>query len=78
MHFVVLFPADLPRKPVDMIISALDNHCGNAVNAASWYVAAVEWANHSKAPVLAIDPPVGRIGVNAKWSIAVALPLFIR
>jgi len=67
------FP-DLPKKPVDMIISALDNHASISSNSAPWFTAAVEWANSNKASILAIDPPLGKIGVVAKWSIAVALP----
>ena len=69
---------DLPKKPVDMIISALDNHStsssSSGMDEVPWYRAAIEWANRNKASVLAVDPPAGRIGVVAKWSIAVALP----
>lgn len=65
---------DLPKTPVDMIISAIDNHSSNESSQSSWYHAAIAWANQNKAPVLAIDPPIGRIGVVAKWSIALALP----
>jgi enhancer of mRNA-decapping protein 3 len=58
-----------------MIISALDNHGMSTSNMARWYTDSVDWANKNKASILAVDPPCGKIGVVAKWSVAVALPL---
>jgi hypothetical protein len=67
---------DLPRTPVDMIISALHGDTTDKLEKSSWYQEAAEWANQNKAPVLAIDPPPGHVlSIVAKWSLAVALPL---
>jgi len=58
-----------------MIISALDGSDVEASKATTWYQSAVDWSNSNKAPVLAIDPPLGKVGITAKYSLAIALPL---
>lgn len=67
---------DMPTKPVDMIVSAVDGIDSAVVSSRSpWYASVIEWANANKAPVLALDPPSGRVGISSKYSLAVALPL---
>lgn len=58
-----------------MIISALNSHENQLLQDQSWVVSLVTWANKNKAPVVAIDPPVGGTGINTKWSLSVAMPL---
>jgi len=73
--FIVAFClcAGLPTSPVDVIVSALDGDTD--LSSEAWYQSVVEWANANKAPVLCLDPPSDRVGIVAKWSLAVALPL---
>jgi enhancer of mRNA-decapping protein 3 len=59
---------------VDLIILAVDDSRGQGL-APSWISAAAAWANESRAPVLAIDPPPQGSGVNTKLSLVGALPL---
>ena len=47
--------AELPSQPVDMVIDALTNHDNNDIKY-NWLSCVIEWANHNKAPVLALDP----------------------
>lgn len=75
---MVLFPpADLPTSPVDLVINCLDCPENAFLRDQPWYKAAVAWANRNRAPVLSIDPPVheGEQGIDAKWSLALGLPL---
>lgn len=66
---------ELPSGSVDMIVNALDSHVSVYLREQAWYGAVVEWANASRAPALAIDPPVRGTPVNTKWALGVALPL---
>eukprot|EP00062_Callorhinchus_milii_P002656 gi/632939021/ref/XP_007907332.1/ PREDICTED: enhancer of mRNA-decapping protein 3 [Callorhinchus milii] len=68
---------DLPDTPVDLVINCLDCHENPFLRDQPWYRAAVEWANHNRAPVLSIDPPVSVLeqAIDAKWSLALGLPL---
>ncbi|XP_027428564.1 enhancer of mRNA-decapping protein 3 isoform X2 [Callorhinus ursinus] len=68
---------DLPSSPVDLVINCLDCPENAFLRDQPWYKAAVAWANRNRAPVLSIDPPVheGEQGIDAKWSLALGLPL---
>ncbi|XP_078541264.1 enhancer of mRNA-decapping protein 3 [Lissotriton helveticus] len=68
---------DLPDFPVDLVINCLDCHENAFLHDQPWYKAAVEWASRNRAPVLSIDPPVNELeqGIDAKWSLALGLPL---
>ncbi|XP_040269686.1 enhancer of mRNA-decapping protein 3 isoform X3 [Bufo bufo] len=68
---------DLPDCPVDLVINCLDCHENAFLQDQPWYRSAVDWANHNRAPVLSIDPPVGDLeqGIHAKWSLELGLPL---
>ncbi len=67
--------SDLPDVPVDIIVSALDSHENAVLSSQAWYASVVRWANQSKAPVLALDPPTDGAAVGIKWSLSLALPL---
>ncbi|XP_040824280.1 enhancer of mRNA-decapping protein 3 [Ochotona curzoniae] len=68
---------DLPSSPVDLVINCLDCPENAFLRDQPWYKAAVAWANQNRAPVLSIDPPVHEVeqGIDAKWSLALGLPL---
>ncbi|XP_015272007.1 PREDICTED: enhancer of mRNA-decapping protein 3 [Gekko japonicus] len=68
---------DLPATPVDLVINCLDCHENAFLRDQPWYKAVVDWANQNRAPVLSIDPPVSEAeqGIDAKWSLALGLPL---
>ncbi|KAB0393778.1 hypothetical protein E2I00_004970, partial [Balaenoptera physalus] len=68
---------DLPTSPVDLVINCLDCPENAFLRDQPWYKAAVAWANQNRAPVLSIDPPVHEVeqGIDAKWSLALGLPL---
>uniref|UniRef100_G1RWV2 Enhancer of mRNA-decapping protein 3 n=1 Tax=Nomascus leucogenys TaxID=61853 RepID=G1RWV2_NOMLE len=68
---------DLPTSPVDLVINCLDCPENVFLRDQPWYKAAVAWANQNRAPVLSIDPPVHEVeqGIDAKWSLALGLPL---
>lgn len=68
---------DLPGSPVDLVINCLDCPENAFLRDQPWYKAAVAWANENRAPVLSVDPPAGALdcGVDAKWSLALGLPL---
>lgn len=70
-------PTDLPGSPVDLVINCLDCPENAFLRDQPWYKAAVTWANQNRAPVLSIDPPARALdcGVDAKWSLALGLPL---
>lgn len=70
-------PVDLPETPVDLVINCLDCHENAFLRDQPWYKAAVDWANQNRAPVLSLDPPVNEMEqeVDAKWSLALGLPL---
>ncbi|XP_030876708.1 enhancer of mRNA-decapping protein 3 [Leptonychotes weddellii] len=76
-HVVFFPPSDLPSSPVDLVINCLDCPENAFLRDQPWYKAAVAWANRNRAPVLSIDPPVheGEQGIDAKWSLALGLPL---
>ncbi|GAB1604723.1 enhancer of mRNA-decapping protein 3-like isoform X2, partial [Argonauta hians] len=69
---------DLPKFPVDIIVNSLDNHENMVLRDQSWYQSLVVWANSSKAPVLAIDPPQQGSLIHAKWSLSLCLPLNLK
>uniref|UniRef100_A0A670ZEX1 Enhancer of mRNA-decapping protein 3 n=2 Tax=Pseudonaja textilis TaxID=8673 RepID=A0A670ZEX1_PSETE len=68
---------DLPETPVDLVINCLDCHENIFLRDQPWYKAAVDWANQNRAPVLSLDPPVNEMEqeIDAKWSLALGLPL---
>lgn len=66
---------DLSSSAVDIIINAMETHGNTQYNQQGWFIACSEWANHSKAPVLSLDPPAESTGVQAKWSLGICLPL---
>ncbi|XP_071424147.1 enhancer of mRNA-decapping protein 3 [Pithys albifrons albifrons] len=68
---------DLPDTPVDLVINCLDCHENAFLRDQPWYKAVVDWANQNRAPVLSIDPPISEmeLGIDAKWSLALGLPL---
>ncbi|PKU29199.1 enhancer of mrna-decapping protein 3 [Limosa lapponica baueri] len=68
---------DLPDTPVDLVINCLDCHENAFLRDQPWYKAVVDWANQNRAPVLSIDPPINEMeqGIDAKWSLALGLPL---
>uniref|UniRef100_A0A8C6EEF7 Enhancer of mRNA-decapping protein 3 n=1 Tax=Moschus moschiferus TaxID=68415 RepID=A0A8C6EEF7_MOSMO len=68
---------DLPTSPVDLVINCLDCPENAFLRDQPWYKAAVAWANQNREPVFSIDPPVpeGEQGIDAKWSLALGLPL---
>ena len=70
-----LLSADLSSSAVDIIINAMDTHENTQYKQQGWFIACSEWANHSKAPVLSLDPPVEGTSVQAKWSLGICLPL---
>ena len=67
--------ADLPSFPVEMVINTLDTHEGRGFQDQGWYRSVVGWTQHSKAPILALDPPVGGGTIEPKWSLGMGLPL---
>ncbi|CAH1796386.1 unnamed protein product [Owenia fusiformis] len=66
---------ELPKKPVDIIINAMDTHDNSNMKVQTWYTSVVEWTNQSKAQVIAIDPPVEGSTIGTKWSLSLAMPL---
>ena len=60
---------------MDMIISAVDSPDRPAILDIVWMGSVVQWSSQSKAPVLAIDPPMEGGHIPAKWSVSVGLPL---
>lgn len=72
-----MFLSDLPDTPVDLVINCLDCHENAFLRDQPWYKAAVDWANQNRAPVLSVDPPMSEMeqGIDAKWSLALGLPL---
>lgn len=74
---VCVFLPDLPDTPVDLVINCLDCHENAFLRDQPWYKAVVDWANQNRAPVLSIDPPMSEmeLGIDAKWSLALGLPL---
>lgn len=74
---VLVFLSDLPDTPVDLVINCLDCHENAFLRDQPWYKAVVDWANQNRAPVLSIDPPINEMeqGIDAKWSLALGLPL---
>lgn len=72
-----VFLPDLPDTPVDLVINCLDCHENAFLRDQPWYKAVVDWANQNRAPVLSIDPPMSEmeLGIDAKWSLALGLPL---
>lgn len=68
---------DLPVSPVDLVINCLDSHENGVLRDQAWYLAAADWANQNRAPVLSIDPPVSgqKQAVEAKWTLSLGLPL---
>ncbi|XP_063241371.1 enhancer of mRNA-decapping protein 3 [Bacillus rossius redtenbacheri] len=67
--------ADLPLGSVDLIVLALADDGGGGPGHALYHRAA-SWANDSRAPVLALDPPpAGTPGVDTKLSLLSFLPL---
>lgn len=72
-----VFLSDLPDTPVDLVINCLDCHENAFLRDQPWYKAVVDWANQNRAPVLSIDPPISEmeLGIDAKWSLALGLPL---
>ena len=75
IYITICFILDLPDKPVDIIISALDGHQSKTLQHQSWFQQVVTWANQSKAPVLTVDPPTGGGAIFTKWSLSLCLPL---
>ncbi|XP_050400286.1 enhancer of mRNA-decapping protein 3 [Patella vulgata] len=69
---------DLPAVPVDMIVNALDNDENLHLRHQSWYKPLVDWAGNKRANCLAIDPSVGGSAIDAKWSLAICLPLSLQ
>ncbi|KAG8144928.1 hypothetical protein E2320_013338 [Naja naja] len=65
------------KTPVDLVINCLDCHENIFLRDQPWYKAAVDWANQNRAPVLSLDPPVNEMEqeIDAKWSLALGLPL---
>ena len=56
----ITLPTWLPELPetVDLIVCSLDDHeLSSQLAFQPWHRAAVLWANGSRAPVLALDPP---------------------
>ena len=74
-QYYVYCPTELPAGAVDMIVNALDSHVSVYLREQAWYGSVVEWANNSRAPALAIDPPVRGTPINTKWALGVVLPL---
>jgi len=63
--------SELPSVAVDLIVMAMAGSWHKYVNRL-----AAGWANESRAPVLALDPPAsGTPGVQAKYSLVPFLPL---
>eukprot|EP00795_Rhopilema_esculentum_P013154 gene13154-3947_t len=68
---------ELPSLPVDLVIDALTCVDNNDTQY-DWLPIVIGWANHNKAPVLALDPCIRTAkqdSIVIKWSIALALPL---
>ncbi|XP_054719778.1 enhancer of mRNA-decapping protein 3-like isoform X2 [Uloborus diversus] len=60
---------------VDIIIEALDAHDGQNSCEKSWLHNAQQWAKqHSKAPVMCLDPPPNCNGMDKKFILSPALP----
>lgn len=68
---------DLPSGAVDLILGALVGDIGSVPTMLGTpYLAAINWANENRAPVLAIDPPASSTpGLNTKFSLLPLLPL---
>ncbi|KAL5005296.1 hypothetical protein ScPMuIL_018752 [Solemya velum] len=72
----IMHTKDLTSGPVDIIINATECHENNQLQLQGWYKALVDWAGQSRAPVLAIDPPINsRDSITAKWCLGICLPL---
>lgn len=67
--------AELPKGPVELVISALDNHEHGHLRGQSWFVGAVAWAEGQRARCLALDPPREGPSIHATWSLGLVLPL---
>ncbi|XP_037080781.1 enhancer of mRNA-decapping protein 3-like [Pollicipes pollicipes] len=73
--------AELPET-VDLIVCSLDDHeLSSQLAFQPWHRAAVAWANGSRAPVLALDPPPAPPGraqlpaIDCKFTLGAVLPL---
>jgi hypothetical protein len=52
--------SELPSTPVDLIITALEDHeMWQQERSQPWIKSARKWEEGSRAPVMAIDPPAG-------------------
>ena len=67
--------SELPKGPVELVISGLDNHEHGHLCAQPWFVAAVAWAHGQRARCLALDPPREGPTIKATWSLGLVLPL---
>ena len=72
---IASFLAELPKGPVELVVSALDNHEHGHLRGQPWFVGAVAWAEGERARCLALDPPREGPSVHATWSLGLVLPL---
>ena len=71
----LLFFSELAHVQADLVIAAVDSHDHPGLTAAHWYQSLAGWANQTRAPKLALDPPVNGSQIDLKWSVGFGLPL---
>jgi len=73
---VVCSPGQLPSTTVDLIVVALeDQEMWSQERCQPWHRAATKWAQGSRAPVLAVDPPPQPPSLDIKMTLTWGLPL---
>jgi len=73
---VVTRASQLPTSTVDLIVTALeDQEMWSQERCQPWHRAATAWAQESRAPVLAVDPPPITPTLDIKMSLTWGLPL---
>lgn len=68
--------SQLPKAPVDLILSALDEEGSEPLRQQPWYQHAVRWCNGNRAPLMCLAPPPIEASpdLHIKWSICAVLP----
>jgi len=73
---VVTRGKDLPKGPVDLIVTAMeDQEMWSQERCQPWHRSATAWAEACRAPVLAIDPPPHPPALEVKMTLVGGLPL---
>merc|ERR1712142_123038 len=69
---------DLPRTPVDLVISAFDHEESRIISKQQhWYDGLTRWCNKTMAPILCLSPSEFQDNgpkISSKWSVCSILP----